>query len=84
MKLHLIKTVKLPVWSISYLFNGDSDGLLSHDAELAHDWEQVTFGEYLPITLNMVEESHNFEPFPEFGKACECYKVEVYSSKEND
>ena len=83
MSIHLIKTIKLPIWSASYLFNADSTGLDPEDAEMVHDWEQ-NFDEQLPITLNVINTELGFEPFPEFGLACDCYEVEIYSSKETE
>lgn len=73
--LEEIETIDLPQWSICYLINGDGSALTDDDIALADSW-QASFG--APITIDVIDENADFEPFPEFGLACDCVKATIY------
>lgn len=72
--LEEVETVNLPVWSLCYLFYGDGSALTDEDMAQADTWE-ASYG--APITI-AADENEEFEPFPEFGLACDCVKASIY------
>jgi len=68
-----LTTVQLPEWSVCYLINGDSSYLEDDDATMIDEWLEETMQgfEAESITFDIEEHDSGFDPFPEFGLACD-------------
>ena len=72
--------IKLPTWALCPLFNCDYSALESGDEKQIDGFDQdmrENFGAYI---IDIVEEEADFEPFPEFGLACDCVTVNIWSA----
>lgn len=58
----------IPNWAMSALVNGDYSGLSEEDCETVNKWVESWEG---PIDISPTDEGDGFNPYPEFGLACD-------------
>ena len=76
--IELIRTVDLPQWSMMYLEYADPEGLTDAEVIMMAVFYQGVMDEgYKHLTFNYGAEP-SFEPYPEFGPACDCYSTEIW------
>ena len=74
MKHKEIIKMEIPEWALCCLINGDSTGLLDEDIKMVMDWQRDNHVyEVVPL-----EEEGSFSWRPEFGKACNVVKCNVF------
>lgn len=62
--------VSIPTWALCALINGDYTGLEDEDIALVEGWLSATG--YTIVCCPEEDEEPYFNPFPEFGLACDC------------
>ena len=78
--MRLLETINLPDYALCPLFNADSSGISEEDEQIITAWEE-SYGDLLPITINIIDEEPSFCSSPEFGLPCNCYTAEIYTNK---
>lgn len=79
--LEFINDIKLPVWSICYLVNGDSSALTDEDIEQVDIWlESLDFN---CLTFEFEDEESYFCSFPEFGLASDVLDCKLHGYKKD-
>ena len=74
-------SAEIPAWALPLFINGDPSGITEEEEKEAMAWYDAIVAEYGPITLSVVEDSHDeFSTRGEFGEAGATYEVEVWSA----
>lgn len=80
-KFEVIGEIKFPSWAACAYYNGDTSGMSDEDISIFEQWEESLknrYPEHNDITLDIGEFEPDFEPFPEFGLASDCYAAKLW------
>lgn len=70
--------IKLPTWALCPLFNADYSGINDEQEKEFDEWYAEMVEKHGQITINIQDETSNFEPYPAFGLADNCVVAAIW------